>query len=171
MRIRRKHIRNVVAALLEKHNIEQAPIDVRRIAANEGFQVIPVSADDSMSGFLDQKDGAKTIGLNDRNSPNRQRFTIAHELGHAFLHASKPLYFDEALKFRNKISEEGTQLEEIEANLFAAELLMPQNFLESDFEEIVWFDIDDSKDIQELADKYQVSQQAMTIRLGYLELL
>ncbi len=59
----------------------------------------------------------------------RQRFTIAHELGHFFLHrASSTVFVDAApIFFRDESSSNGSQREEIEANAFAAELLMPED--------------------------------------------
>lgn len=58
-------------------------------------------------------------------------------------------------------------VEEIEANAFAAALLMPEPFLKKDLAMVV-VDIDDEKQIQSLAKLYEVSDQAMTLRLANL---
>jgi Zn-dependent peptidase ImmA (M78 family) len=74
---------------------------------------------------------------------------------------------------RNKASSAGTDLEELEANLFAAELLMPISLLEKDLEKIDVVDLEDEAIVAKLAARYKVSTQAMTFRLanlGYLEL-
>ena len=74
------------------------------------------------------------------------------------------------MRFRDSKSSEGTDRYEVEANRFAAELLMPETFLLKDFSER-----DESKDVDEivewLAARYRVSKQAMTIRLTNLRLL
>jgi len=64
------------------------------------------------------------IALPKYTSPRRDRFTIAHELGHYFLHASqgeRPLIAHRA----------GTGRKEWEANWFAAALLMPREAFET----------------------------------------
>ncbi len=172
MRVRRAEIRKIASRLLAKHDAIQADVDVRRIAEAEGFEVVAVPPnDETVSGFLDMRDNARIIGYNEDHPLNRQRFTIAHELGHSFLHASRSVYFDERLKYRNSMSSEGTDLEEIEANLFAAELLMPKSLLEEDVEG-QWLDMNDENDpeLERLANRYGVSKQAMMYRLAYLGL-
>ena len=72
------------------------------------------------------------------------------------------------VKLRNRASSEGTDQEEQEANLFAAELLMPASFLEEDLEELDPVDLEDEAVIAMLAKRYKVSTRAMTFRLAYL---
>ncbi len=72
---------------------------------------------------------------------------------------------------RDTHSSEGTNVREIEANLFAAELLMPEEFLMRDVKRVCLLDLLDEEAVKELAQQYKVSAQAMTIRLttlGYL---
>jgi Zn-dependent peptidase ImmA (M78 family) len=54
--------------------------------------------------------------------------------------------------------------EEIEANRFAAELLMPKDLLEADLDKFE-IDIEDAETIQHMARRYGVSEQAMTLRI------
>ena len=54
--------------------------------------------------------------------------------------------------------------DEIEANRFAAELLMPFDMIMSDLKER-GFDVEDEQELKELAHKYQVSVQALTLRI------
>jgi Zn-dependent peptidase ImmA (M78 family) len=64
-----------------------------------------------------------------------------------------------------------TALEEIEANRFAAELLMSESFLKKDLEGLKSIDFLDDEHISELAKKYDVSKQSLLIRLvtlGYI---
>jgi Zn-dependent peptidase ImmA (M78 family) len=61
----------------------------------------------------------------------RQRFTIAHELGHRALHPGRELILDVPVRvnLRDKTSSMASDLEEIEANAFAATLLMPEQMI------------------------------------------
>lgn len=56
--------------------------------------------------------------------------------------------------------------DEIEANQFAANLLMPTRFLRRDLQELGAIDVEDATVIEELAKKYEVSPHAMTLRLA-----
>lgn len=81
---------------------------------------------------------------------DRQRFTLAYELGHLVLHSS--------------LSDFGDRDIDHEANLFAAEFLMPANDIRPDFK--------DGLTIQKLADlkkKWKVSMQALLYRAHDLE--
>ena len=62
---------------------------------------------------------------------------------------------------------------EIEANLFAAEVLRPKRWLAADLEDEESLDLADESIIENLARRYEVSVQAMTFRLanlGYISL-
>lgn len=113
--------------LLRKFQISGPPVPVDSIAAVEDIQIVRSSGDWNESGFLLRQHGTTIIGVNSRNSPRRQRFTIAHELGHYCLHKGKPLIVDQSVMVnkRNDVSSQATSQEEIEANQFAAALLMP----------------------------------------------
>jgi Zn-dependent peptidase ImmA (M78 family) len=172
MVVRRKHIRSLVERLLAEHRVRSAPVPVRKIANALGVEVQEEPADDDLSGFMyrNRKRKVAIIGVNSDHHPNRQNFTAAHELGHYLLHEFDDLHIDRQFKvwLRNEASSKGTDIEEKEANLFAAELLMPASFLEEDLEEIGAFDALDEDTLAELAEKYGVSTQAMTFRLAYL---
>jgi Zn-dependent peptidase ImmA (M78 family) len=58
-------------------------------------------------------------------------------------------------------------VEEIEANYFAANLLMPHSSIEAD-PRAALVDVEASQAVEELADRYRVSPRAMSIRLGDL---
>ncbi len=170
--VRRKHVRRLALRLLSEHAIDSAPVPVADIADDLGVAVQFAPAQDDLSGFLLRDHGAKrsVIGVNSGHSESRQKFTIAHELGHFLLHDYEDIHVDRgfSVKLRSGKSSEGTDDEEKEANLFAAELLMPKHFIESDLDEIEDLDLVDEDVIAELASKYGVSTQAMTFRLSYL---
>jgi Zn-dependent peptidase ImmA (M78 family) len=170
--IRRKLIQDLTARLLSQNGITQAPVDVEKIAASAGATISRKAVDDQLSGFLLRRPGkhAPVIGVNRQQASARQRFTIAHETAHLLLHANVPVHIDRALvNLRDERSSEGTSEEEIEANLFAAELLMPASFLQRDVAQFdAAFDVDDEFQVARLAKRYGVSKQAMTIRLSRL---
>lgn len=169
---RRKDVTREVAALLAAHGVEQPPIDVRAIAESQGITVIFAEMEDSVSGFLIQKPDATVIGVNAAHHPNRQRFTLAHELAHHHLHPGTPtVYIDNAmLHFRGEDIYETSDPNEIEANTFAAALLMPEAFLKSDVAGRR-MDIADEHAVRALARRYEISPQALTIRLVELGLI
>jgi len=130
-------------------------------------------SDDDISGFLLRNSGGQAIiGVNTLHHPNRQRFTIAHEIGHCVLNHQSELHIDRAVvKLRDHASNKGEDPDEVEANGFAAELLMPAEFLSDDLRKLTLTDLLDDRKMQQIAKKYQVSVQAMTNRLvslGYL---
>jgi len=179
MSVRRKHIRALVNQLLTRHGIMDAAVPVEDIAKSSGIEVRHDSIEDAdVSGFLfrDKEHQRVIIGVNSTQIEERKRFTIAHELGHFLLHEGQPLHVDHNFRvnLRSGKSSEGTDIEEKEANFFAAELLMPKSFLEKDLSDIDAVDLFVDLDaLQELAKKYKISPQALTYRLtnlGYMVL-
>jgi Zn-dependent peptidase ImmA (M78 family) len=181
MRVRKKFIRSAVERLLIANSIMSAPVPVEEIAQSLEIEIRHSPAEDSLSGFILRDDATRRaiIGVNSNQHRNRQRFTIGHELGHYLLHAGHSVHVDERsaaglkISLRDEESSEGTNVEEIEANLFAAELLMPASFLQEDLKVYGTLDFLDEGSLDEvlntLAKKYQVSKQAITFRLANLE--
>ena len=109
------------------------------------------------------------IGVNSQHHPNRQRFTIAHEIAHLELHKSKLydlVHIDKRFPvlMRDASSANGTEQLEIDANRFAAELLMPY-FLIKEMLNKQGFDIDEVEPLDRLAKRFQVSRQALEFRI------
>lgn len=115
------------------------------------------------------KDGVSVIGVNALHHPNRQRFTMAHELGHHVLHADRiqdSAHVDKGFSvlMRDGVTSKGTDRVEIEANAFASELLIPTARLASAVN-LSSFDLDDVEHLQALAKRFKVSVSAMQYRL------
>ena len=160
-------------ALLQAHDVHGAPIDVFALAEREGIRVVRQSFEDSnISGVLVRRDDASVIGINASHHPNRQRFTLAHELAHHVLHAQHPTVYvdDMTVHFRGEGYHPPQRTEEVEANAFAAELLMPEALLREDLKSGS-IDALDEVAVRRLARKYGVSAQAVTIRLAELGLV
>jgi Zn-dependent peptidase ImmA (M78 family) len=176
MRVRRSLIRREVTRLLTSQGITKPPVPVERIARALDIEVCRTPAGANLSGFLAHGDGVRpVIGVNQTEAPNRQRFTIAHELGHFVLHASEPIHVDERASVRvsrrSPLSSTGEDIQEVEANTFAAELLMPKVFLEEDLANGPPVDLADDRRLKVLARRYEVSAAAMTYRLTNLQLI
>lgn len=154
------------------------PVPIVKIANDNGIDVYSTSSlKPNESGLIRKENGKYVIYVN-KNHPNtRQRFTIAHELGHFMLHPNKidnsgdtMIQYTKQYLGRNgqtgpenglkraedeTLSPERKKMER-EANEFAAELLMP----EDQFKE-VW---SNSSSIDEVADAFNVSTHAANIR-------
>lgn len=162
--------RNEAKKIWEKYINNDQATDVESIARAEGLKIHKGKLEEGVSGILVVDKGNSVIFVNESEIPTRQRFTIAHEIGHFLLHKPEGVHVDKSFSvaFRNLRSSSGEESQEIEANQFAAELLMPSTIIEKKYTKGV--SISD-KDVETLADFFQVSQQAMTIRLtslGYI---
>jgi Zn-dependent peptidase ImmA (M78 family) len=164
----RKRAEGILAALGPKG----PPVDVRGIAKKLGLEIVVEDLDDGISGLLTTAETQRTICVNKKHSRNRQRFSIAHEIGHHQLgHQFVPgehVHVDRGVQIsqRSGRSSEAVDSKEIEANQFAACLLMPKTMLEAE----VKLPVSDEQ-VTELAKKFGVSEQAMTIRLSRLSFL
>lgn len=171
MAVRRRKIRDLVEALLAQSQVSEPPVPVWDIARRSGARLAVESLDGDLSGFLYRDADQRVIGVNTQHAPVRQNFTVAHELGHLLLHDQEQLHLDRAfstLRLRDPLSSEGVDEAEKEANLFAAELLMPPEFLRADLAGQDALDLYDEDLIPQLAERYKVSVQALTFRLQYL---
>jgi len=137
----------------------QPPVDVSKMATDLGLLVLeldtmPTGASGKL--FPDaHSDSGWSIGVNKSDSLTRKRFTIAHELSHYLLHRSD--IRDGVLDDMFYRSEHMSGAKETEANRFAADILMPYDLLQSYARDL---------NVDELARKFGVSSQAMSIRLG-----
>jgi Zn-dependent peptidase ImmA (M78 family) len=170
LRVSPTHIKSEVRRLLQLPVARARPLDVDALAAELGFKVVykPLRDDQDISGFY-LREGAETvIGINRAHPPVRQRFTLAHEIGHALLDRGGTMHIDRAFKLRDARSSMAIDPEEVAANAFAAELLMPEN----EVREAVagGLDISDDRALRDLAAQFGVSQQAFMFRLVNLGL-
>lgn len=134
------------------------PVNVVGLANRLGIKVYDAAWPENISGKI-QKDAKKggesgfAIYVNRAHPNTRKRFTIAHEIAHYVLHEDKigDGIFDDAL-YRSGLPEKI----EVQANGLAADILMP-------WQELVKRT---PAGVHELAELFNVSEQAMSIRLG-----
>jgi Zn-dependent peptidase ImmA (M78 family) len=170
---RYKEARRKAVELLKLGKTKSAPINVEKLAKIVQAKIHYEPLDDQISGLVTRtEDGTAIIGVNASHAPTRQRFTIAHEIGHLLLH-EELLHIDRRfpIALRSATASMGIDSDEIEANQFAAELLMPAELIEKDVDRLLDNGVDIEAAVAELADEYNVSQQAMTIRLNSLGFL
>ena len=154
--------------VLATADIAVAPVPIEDIVKLQGIDLHFPNLGPDISGVLIRKPDATIIGVNRTHSKNRQRFSIAHELGHVLLHKGEQVHYDAAFRInlRSGLSSQGTDVEEMEANTFAACVLMPRAFLEEDPEAFV--ELEDPVAVSLLAKRYGVSAHAMSLRLANL---
>jgi len=129
------HARERAREVLREHRIARPPVVVHALARKCGFDI----RESHTLGKLSARLVGKVIEVNTEDPAVRQRFSVAHELGHHFLgtrHGDGPLA-------------------EQEANAFAGELLVPGHMLRSAMEQ--------TTDTRELAKLFKVSREVLEI--------
>lgn len=163
----RKHAAQLKAqAVLKQTQQLRPPIDLGRVAESLNIHIQETALDDTLSGLAFLKDGRRFVVVNEAHAETRKRFTIAHEIGHHVLHTAMlegGVHVDKRVLRRDQASATGYNLVEIEANNFAAELLMPTQWIEELAGED--FDLGDDVAVQSLADTFRVSSSALYFRV------
>jgi Zn-dependent peptidase ImmA (M78 family) len=116
-----------------------------------------------ISGFIKQDEQGKiSICVNKSDSPKRKRFTVAHEVGHYFLHSDQ---LAEGIVDGIGLNRDGVRNEiENQANSFAADLLMPENIFRD-----LW--AREEYSVSSIADFFFVSESAIVTRAKFLKLI
>lgn len=176
-----RHAEARATELITAQGVHAPPVPVEEICERLGLDVVyEVLPHDTSSLLIRHPDGRQVIGVNARHAFRRQRFSLAHELGHALLHVSDNPRRGEAvvsrpleILFRDGVASRGTDTIEIAANSFAAALLMPADLVRSRFRKRLQHDLTRRLDdvIEDLADEFDVSDQAMRYRLVTLGLI
>lgn len=165
-----KHIEEKAELLLKENEFYNIGFDIDELVKKLNIELVKrnFDFDGDISGLLAVSNNKVVISVNSGEDPKRQRFTIAHELGHFALHSKdQPLFVDKAPKvmYRNNASATGGILKEREANAFAAALLMPKDLISQAIDncDLGGYDI-----VEKLAKDFNVSEQAMSFRLSNL---
>lgn len=147
-------------AIVEKYQ-KEVPMKLGALARELGLIVKKSTLPANISGEIKEVNSVVTIRINRHDAPNRQRYTLAHEISHFFLH--RHLLQDgiqDDVLYRSSLSNSI----ETEANKLAADILMPLNLIK----ELL---VKHSKGINKesmyeaVAEEMQVSVTALKIRL------
>lgn len=162
-------------ALVERLNIISAPVDVNVVARSLGLKIVYNDLGEEISGLLVTHDGNSSICIREGEPIVRQRFTIAHEIGHFVMRhqfeQDGQVHVDEEYKVtaRSTAKTAGFDPKEVEANQFAAALLMPSRLLRQRASRFGGWMLNEDR-VSELAREFKVSEQAMALRLQALNL-
>lgn len=150
--------------VLKITEVQYPPVSPESVAEKLNIPVFEWGFPDEISGLFVSDQDKACIGVNQSHPKVRQRFTIAHELGHFVFSDGQDLFVDFTDSSMDLHSDQKRAAEK-KANIFAADLLMPKIRLKKDFNEL------GIEGLTLLAQKYQVSEQALWFRLINLKLV
>ncbi len=166
----RDEVERRAASVLQEYGLDAIPVDPLVLANRFGISVRKAEfLDNSLVGAIARRGKTVTIVVNANDPPFRKRFTIAHELGHNFLHLLEDGdYVDGQTNLYRGISEESKDptaehKREIQANIFATALLMPEHAVRQ-----LWPNL---RTVGAMARCFDVSEDAMGVRLNQLGLI
>ncbi|RDU63551.1 ImmA/IrrE family metallo-endopeptidase [Helicobacter sp. MIT 14-3879] len=149
----------------QQNNLSIKPFDIfSYVKTINEIRLIDEYLEDDISGIIEKFSNYYQITLSKYHSQLRRRFTLAHELGHFILHKK---YLKDNKKIEDNIlfrKQSNTNHIELEANEFAAALLMPKLEFEKEIK-------DGNNTIEKLSSRFQVSYAAVKYRafkLGYI---
>ncbi len=139
----------------ELKELDTFPLDLLGVADKFDIRIERIALEDDLSGILykEKESNSWVMQINEDHHPNRQRYTIAHELGHFCLHRHLKQRFEDKIFFRGVEANKP----EWRANDFASAILMP----EDEFREMVRSGV---SRVEELAKEFKVSTLALRIR-------
>lgn len=167
---------NKVADIVRKIlNFDVPPYDPLNAVEALGGSILYDITDECVDASIEKSpDGEKfVIHLNENKPFSRTRFSLAHELGHLFLHMGfmtdrwkNAETFKDSIFYRSFFRKDmNYSEEESEANEFAAAFLMPID----QFKEIAFSCINNgSIDFSIVSNKFEVSEQAAENRAKFL---
>lgn len=147
------------------------PVPVEDVARRLGAAIDYEPYEGEVSGMLYRSDRHTLIGVNSRHAKTRQRFTIAHEIGHLYMHKGTPMFIDRFMRVNRR--DGASNVHEVEANSFAAELLMPRKLVAREVDRALSKrrSISPTDLVVVLAKSFGVSTEAMQYRLTNLGVL
>lgn len=140
------------------------PVKVGEMASELGLKVIRAPMAPKISGLIQPSTDAPSgfeIKVNKYETPERQRFTVAHEIAHYLLHRHEiGSGVVDSIMYRSSL----TSRKETEANRLAADIVMPAKLVNRELDRLGGLRTPDVVD--EIAAIFRVSVPAMKVRLG-----
>jgi Zn-dependent peptidase ImmA (M78 family) len=146
--------------------MDTAPNDIVGLIKSMGVAYEEKSMEFGYDGKIEYDGDRFKITVNSDQSQQRRKFTAAHELAHYLLHRDLLMekgHLDRLFEPSSTplVGSAITPRHEIEANKFAAQMLMPKKAI---LDTMVWCHYD----LEEIARRFGVSPAAMSIRLKVL---
>ena len=142
------------------------PVKVGQLAAELGLKVTRTPLAPRISGLIKPSEEARAkfeIKVNKYEVPERQRFTVAHEIAHYLLHRDDiGSGVVDSVMYRSAL----TSRKETEANRLAADIVMPAQAVGRELKKLGGVVTDDV--VHQLAELFRVSELAMKVRLGII---
>jgi predicted transcriptional regulator len=142
-----------VLSLAQLHGLDTTPLDLVALCHLLSIGVNYLPLENNLSGRLTHDGTRWVININALHHVRRQRFTIAHELAHYFLHRDPQNNYEDVTFHRGKCY---TQ-KELEADNFAGALLMPK-------EQLIEFVNSESNKLDHIAEYFGTSSIAVKKR-------
>lgn len=154
------NVKTTAQRILDVYWDRNVPVNVDDLAKKMGAEVyyLPkLAGGDDISGRFDMVNDVPTCYIRSTDSEQRKRFTLAHELGHFALNHGGG-FRDNSTSFNIYNYDQ----KEVDANAFAAELLMPRIAIDYVIDKM------NLKSVAEFANLFNVSVPAMNYRLKNL---
>lgn len=161
-RARTGYTREMARKILRECGITTPPVDLKIILAKKGYTYLEVNTFlDNIDAIFLNKDDQIYAAVNARHHIHRQRFSLAHELGHILLVHDIDYYKHNITLDNPPISKTHNTVEtyfEKEANTFAGELLVPLDMLKKEFRK--------TNDINNLSKVFLVSKEVVSVAIS-----
>lgn len=156
--VRTAFVRQMAKKILRESGITAPPVDLLQILRHNGIKYEEVDDFPDTVDALIIEDGTTIYAaVNAQQHFHRQRFSLAHELGHYFLHRDNTFGDPITIDSPAEADDFGTKSPmETEADNFAGELLVPLEMLK----------LHVGKSIPELSKVFRVSEQAMGVAVS-----
>lgn len=159
---RKGFARQMARKVLKDCGISKPPIDLKLILKEKGYEYIEVDTFmDSVDALFLENEGSIYAAVNSKHHIHRQRFSLAHELGHILLNHNLD-YYSVEISLDNPPSEKkhtgAERAYETEANNFAGELLVPLELLKKEFKK--------NPDLKSISKAFWVSEQVASIAVS-----
>jgi transcriptional regulator with XRE-family HTH domain len=157
--------RDTADALLEAAGIISPPVPVEDLIKGCGVRILAWDFQDDIDGLVLELDTGAVIWVNKDQARTRQRFTLAHELGHHLLRHADTFHLDLGGELAPNVTGGHPTYDwraERAANEFAANLLMPASMVRRAAAIV--------SDVAALASQFKVSPAAMGFRLTALNI-
>lgn len=173
--MQKKEIIERAKEVCAKNHISEYPVNIVELCKSYGILVYQEYLPDDVSGFIvaqeelfDKYESNRVIVVNLSDCASRRRFTIAHELAHYLLHKK-----DADILYAHRDAGQNGGIEQ-EANIFASNLLMPEDLVRSALSQqqgeagrkLLYFE-----KVAYIADQFAVSRPAAQVRLEQLRLI